>query len=84
MSASTPIGAHLPTAQAMTDESGQRRHFRPRHGQGGGELPEAETLMGIAAFLAPDRIPLGLITADVIGEDELNKAVRALSQCLAD
>ena len=40
--------------------------------------PEAETLMGIAAFLAPDRIPLDIITADVIGEAELNKAVAAL------
>ena len=40
--------------------------------------PEAETLMGIAAFLAPDRIPLDLFTADVIDEDALNKAVAAL------
>ena len=40
--------------------------------------PEAETLMGTAAFLAPNRIPLDIITADVIGEDELNKAVAAL------
>ena len=40
--------------------------------------PEAETLMGIVAFLAPDRIPLGIITVDVIGEAQLNKAVAAL------
>ncbi|MGB0084687.1 MAG: FxSxx-COOH system tetratricopeptide repeat protein, partial [Rhodomicrobiaceae bacterium] len=47
-------------------------------GKAAAACPEAETLMGIAAFLAPDRIPLDIITADVIGEAELNKAVAAL------
>jgi hypothetical protein len=40
--------------------------------------PQAETLMSIAAVLAPDRIPVSLFTSDVIDEDSLNKALRAL------
>ncbi len=46
--------------------------------------PEAETLMGIAAFLAPDRIPLDIITADVIGEDEAEQGGSRALQRLAD
>jgi tetratricopeptide (TPR) repeat protein len=40
--------------------------------------PEAEKLMEIAAFLAPDRIPLDIITADVMSEKQREKAVAAL------
>ncbi len=42
--------------------------------------PEAERLLGIAAFLAPDRIPLGIITQDVMSEIEKGEAVAALAE----
>lgn len=42
--------------------------------------PEAEKLMGIAAYLAPERIPLALITADVMSEGQRDRAVAALYQ----
>ncbi len=41
--------------------------------------PEAEQLMAIAAFLAPDRIPLDLITADVMSESARDEALAALA-----
>jgi len=41
--------------------------------------PEAEKLMAIAAFLAPDRIPLDLITADVMSESTRDEALAALA-----
>ena len=40
--------------------------------------PEAEKLMQIAAFLAPERIPLDIITDDVMSEKQREKAVAAL------
>jgi tetratricopeptide (TPR) repeat protein len=40
--------------------------------------PEAEKLMGLCAFLAPDRIPLDLFTTDVMSEIERGEAVAAL------
>ncbi len=40
--------------------------------------PEAEKLMAIAAFLAPERIPLDIITEDVMSEAQRDEAVLAL------
>jgi hypothetical protein len=42
--------------------------------------PEAESLVGIAAFLAPDRIPLDIFTADVLSDIEKGEAVAALAE----
>ena len=42
--------------------------------------PEAETLMGILAFLAPDNIPLELISTDIMSDIEKGEAVAALSE----
>jgi hypothetical protein len=42
--------------------------------------PEAEKLLGIAAYLAPDRIPLDIIKTDVMSEIERGEAVAALSE----
>ena len=42
--------------------------------------PEAEKLMGICAFLAPERIPLDIVTADVMSEIERGEAVAALQE----
>ncbi len=42
--------------------------------------PHAETLMGICAFLAPDRIPLDIVTEDVMSEGERGAAVAALAE----
>ena len=42
--------------------------------------PDAERLLGIAAFLAPDRIPLGIVTGDVMTEIEKGEAVAALAE----
>ena len=42
--------------------------------------PEAERLLAIAAFLAPDRIPLGIVTADAMSEIEKGEAVAALAE----
>jgi tetratricopeptide (TPR) repeat protein len=44
-----------------------------------GEHPQAETLLGIFAFLAPERIPLDLIGEDLIGEDDRIEALSVLS-----
>ena len=44
------------------------------------QCPAAEKLMGICAFLAPDRIPLGIVTADVMSEIERGEAVAALQE----
>ena len=44
--------------------------------------PEAEKLMGICAFLAPDRIPLDLFTKDVLSEIERGEAVAAFEVSL--
>jgi tetratricopeptide (TPR) repeat protein len=41
--------------------------------------PQAEKLMGIAAFLEAEHIPLGIITGDVMSESERDDAVAALS-----
>jgi tetratricopeptide (TPR) repeat protein len=41
--------------------------------------PAAEQLMGLAAFLAPDRIPLDLFTADVMSEEDRDDALAALA-----
>ena len=41
--------------------------------------PEAERLLGIAAFLAPDLIPLDIVANDVMSELELGEAVAALA-----
>jgi len=45
-----------------------------------GTCPAAETLMGICAFLAPERIPLDIVTADVMSEIERGEAVAALQE----
>src|SRR5262249_32309569 len=42
--------------------------------------PAADKLIGLCAFLAPDRIPLDLFTADVLSEIDLGEAVAALSE----
>lgn len=42
--------------------------------------PEAEKMMGIAAYLAPDRIPLDIITHDVMSDIERGEAVAALAE----
>ena len=42
--------------------------------------PEAERLLAIAAFLAPDRIPLAIVTADMMPEIEKGEAVAALAE----
>ena len=42
--------------------------------------PEAQKLMGLCAFLAPDRIPLSLFTADVLSEIARAEAVAALQE----
>ena len=42
--------------------------------------PEAERLLAIAAFLAPDRIPLGIVTQDAMSEIEKGEAVAALAE----
>ena len=42
------------------------------------QTPEAERLLGIAAFLAPDRIPLDIIADDVMTPIERGEAVAAL------
>jgi tetratricopeptide (TPR) repeat protein len=41
---------------------------------------EAEHLLRIAAFLAPDRIPLAIVTEDVMSEIEKGEAVAALAE----
>jgi hypothetical protein len=46
--------------------------------KGASRCPHAEKLMGICAFLAPDRIPLDIVTADVMSEIERGEAVAAL------
>jgi tetratricopeptide (TPR) repeat protein len=43
------------------------------------EHPHAETLLGIFAFLAPERIPLDLITEEILEEDDRIEALIALS-----
>jgi tetratricopeptide (TPR) repeat protein len=43
------------------------------------EHPHAETLLGMFAFLAPERIPLDLITEDILGEEDRVEALIALS-----
>lgn len=42
--------------------------------------PEAEQLLNIAAFLAPDRIPVDIFTEDVMSEIEKGEAVAALAE----
>ena len=42
--------------------------------------PKAEHLLAIAAFLAPDRIPLDIVTEDVMSEIEKGEAVAALAE----
>ncbi len=42
--------------------------------------PQAERLLAIAAYLAPDRIPLAIVTADVMPEIEKGEAVAALAE----
>ncbi len=41
--------------------------------------PQAETLLGCLAFLAPDRIPLDLVVSAVADEDERAEALMALA-----
>lgn len=42
--------------------------------------PEAETLMGLLAYFAPDHVPLGLITTDVMSDIARGEAVAALAE----
>ena len=42
--------------------------------------PEAQKLMGICAFLAPERIPLDIFTKEVLSEIERGEAVAALQE----
>jgi tetratricopeptide (TPR) repeat protein len=44
------------------------------------DCPDAMKLMGLGAFLAPDRIPLSLFTADVLTETARTEAVAALRE----
>ena len=46
----------------------------------GARCPEAETLMGLFAFLAPERIPLDLVGADVMDAVALAAGVGALAE----
>jgi tetratricopeptide (TPR) repeat protein len=43
------------------------------------EQPAAETLLSFFAFLAPERIPLGLVSADIVDEEARAEALMALS-----
>jgi tetratricopeptide (TPR) repeat protein len=43
------------------------------------EQAQAETLLGIFAFLAPERIPLGLVTDNIFEEDDRAEALASLS-----
>ena len=45
-----------------------------------GTCPAAEALMGLCAFLAPERIPLDIVTADVMSEIERGEAVAVLQE----
>ena len=42
--------------------------------------PEAERLLGLCAFLAPENIPLDIFTDDVMSEIEKGEAVAALAE----
>jgi tetratricopeptide (TPR) repeat protein len=42
--------------------------------------PKAEVLLGIAAHLAPDRIPLEIVTADLMSVSEREEAAAALAE----
>ncbi len=42
--------------------------------------PQAELLLAIAAYLAPDNIPLGIVTEDAMPEIEKGEAVAALAE----
>jgi tetratricopeptide (TPR) repeat protein len=43
------------------------------------EQPAAETLLSFFAFLAPERIPLGLVSTDIVDEEARAEALMALS-----
>jgi tetratricopeptide (TPR) repeat protein len=43
------------------------------------ETPHAETLLGMFAFLAPERIPLGLLAENLLSEDDRSEALMALA-----
>ena len=45
-----------------------------------GACPAAEALMGLCAFLAPERIPLDIVTADVMSEIDRGEAVAVLQE----
>ncbi|MFM1814263.1 MAG: hypothetical protein RLZ98_958 [Pseudomonadota bacterium] len=67
-----PRGAAYPEAVFAT--------FELALGKAIDQCAEAETLMGICAFLAPDRIPLDIFTEDVMSEIERGEAVAALAE----
>jgi tetratricopeptide (TPR) repeat protein len=48
--------------------------------QAGARCPKAETLLGIAAYLAPDRMPLDIVSADVMSASEREEAASALAE----
>ena len=54
--------------------------FSLAHRKAAEACPEAEKLMGVCAFLAPDRIPLDIFTDDVLSELERGEAVAALQE----
>ena len=43
------------------------------------DTPHAETLLGMFAFLAPERIPLDLLTESLLQEDDRSEALMALA-----
>ena len=70
----------LPRGADYADETPVFATFELAIEKAAGTCPAAETLMGICAFLAPERIPLDIVTADVMSEIERGEAVAALQE----
>jgi tetratricopeptide (TPR) repeat protein len=68
----TPNGSRCPAYVFATVELASAQAFA--------QCRSAETLLGIAAYLAPERIPLDIVTSDVMSESERGKAVGALRE----
>lgn len=70
----TPSGSPCPASVFATVDLAAAKAFA--------QCPSAETLLGIAAYLGPERIPLDILTDDVVSESERGKAVAALREVL--